>query len=69
MSAPAAFAVESPQPDFAVFADAKNLFRLEYPVGWQEVNKAGATLLLERGRLVASADAAGIALLGVEPVP
>ena len=46
MSAPAAFAVESPQPDFAVFADAKNLFRLEYPVGWQEVNKAGATLLL-----------------------
>ena len=46
VSAPAAFAVESPQPDFAVFADAKNLFRLEYPVGWQEVNKAGATLLL-----------------------
>ena len=46
MSAPAAFAVESSQPDFAVFADAKNLFRLEYPVGWQEVNKAGATLLL-----------------------
>ena len=31
--------------------------------------EAGATLLLERGRLVASADAAGIALLGVEPVP
>ena len=46
MSAPAAFAVESSQPDFAVFADPKNLFRLEYPVGWQEVNKAGATLLL-----------------------
>ena len=46
VSAPAAFAVESPQPDFAVFADAKNLFRLEYPVGWQEVNKAGATVLL-----------------------
>ena len=46
VSAPAAFAVESSQPDFAVFADPKNLFRLEYPVGWQEVNKAGATLLL-----------------------
>ena len=45
-SAPAALAVESSQPDFAVFADPKNLFRLEYPVGWEEVNKAGATLLL-----------------------
>ena len=53
VSAPAAFAVESSQPDFAVFADPKNLFRLEYPVGWQEVNKAGATLLLRPDEVLA----------------
>jgi predicted Zn-dependent protease len=46
VSTPSACAVESSQPDLAVFKDAKNLFRLEYPDGWQVVNKAGATLLL-----------------------
>lgn len=45
---PPAFA-EQPVPDptrMAVFVDAKNLFRVEYPETWVPVNKAGATLLL-----------------------
>mmetsp|Transcript_42951 Transcript_42951/g.69101 ORF Transcript_42951/g.69101 Transcript_42951/m.69101 type:complete len:173 (+) Transcript_42951:81-599(+) len=29
-----------------LFTDKKNLFRIAYPVGWQVVNKSGATLLL-----------------------
>ena len=45
-SADEALASETPNSDMAVFTDRKNLFRLEYPVGWQQLSKAGATLLL-----------------------
>lgn len=45
-SSPAVFATEAKMDGTVVFADAKNMFRLEYPAAMEVVNKAGATLLL-----------------------